>query len=592
MDKLPIHKVTFFDRALATVAPKFATNRIIARARFHEFAYDMANPGTRRSGSGGLAKNAASENYRSHRDRINLMWDARDMVRNFAILRGIVARLVQYVADKVQYVSTTGDEMIDGAYQDYFHEWCETADLSGRYRLGDLVYLMLWGTFTDGDHGWKIVELDEETLKIQPIEADRIGNPNESLKANDDNYIAGIHIDDMGAPVTYDIFKRQRNNKYSFEGEVPADQFIHFLDPLRVDQYRGVTPLATALAPARDLYDIFLTEKQAAKWQSGQAGVITSNDPFKSTGGNAFQKGDTSGATNKPGTMVMEPGKIHRLAEGESVNFTPAMTRPNGAFMSLVEVMVREISIGLNLPYGFVYDMSALSGHTGRIEVAQAMRTIRRWQTLLAERVLDKVRDHVLSRAISLGKLPAHPKWRSGKWGFGASLTGDYGNDVSANLQLLQQGIITASDMIAERGGTFEEVARRSAAEMQFLQRTAGETSIPIELMLQRWPNATQALAAINTPPPPAPEPPPGMVGEQGEKGVQPLLDILEAVGTGVMDRASAVQTLVQLYALPPATAEKMVPQAPKAAPAGASLGSPDKPGNVGSLARKTQKEE
>lgn len=562
MDKPPDFKLTFLDRALATVAPGFATTRLLNRQRFHEFAYDMANPGHRRSGSGGLAKNASSENYRAHRDRINLMWDARDMVRNFAILRGIVARLVQYVADRVQYVSTTGDEMIDGSYQDYFHEWCETADLSGRYRLGDLVYLMLWGTITDGDHGWKIVELDEETLKIQPVEADRIGNPHESLKANDDNYIAGIHIDDLGAPVSYDIFKRQRSNKYSMEAQVPASEFIHFLDPLRVDQYRGVTPLATALAPARDLYDIYLTEKQAAKTQSAHNGVISSSDPYKTVG--AFARKDSGGDDkSKPGSLTMEAGKILRLPEGDSINFAPPMNRPNGAFMSLVEVMVREISIGLNLPYGFVYDMSALSGHTGRIEVAQAMRTIRRWQTLLAERVLDKVRDHVLSRAISLGKLQPHPKWRSGKWGFGASLTGDYGHDVSANLQLLQNGVITVSDMIAERGGTFEEVARRGASEMQFLQRTAGETTIPIELITQRWPNATQALAAINTPPPPPPEPPPGMVGEQGDKGVQPLLAILEKVGTGVMDRVSAVQTLIQLYGLDPAKADAMVPQAP-----------------------------
>ena len=556
------HKnITFLDRALGYISPKLGMERLHYRSKFNEFAYDAANPGTRRSYSGGLAKNAASENYRSHRNRINLMWDARDMVRNFAILRGIVSRMVQYVADKVQYISATGDEQLDGAYQDYFHEWCENADVTGRYRLGDLVWLMLWGVFTDGDHGWKFVEVGD-TIKIQPIEADRIGNPNEALKANDDNYIGGIHLDDMGCPISYDIYRRHRSNKYEFEANVPAEHFIHFSDCFRVDQYRGVTPLATALAPARDLYDIYLTEKQAAKWQSSHAGVVNVSDPMKNLGATAWNKTGDKGE-NRPNTMTMEPGKILRLPDGESVTFTPAMTRPNGAFMSLVEVMVREISMALNLPYGFVYDMSALSGHTGRIEVAQAMRTIKRWQKLLSERVLDKVRDAVISRGIASGRLPDHPKWRHGKWGFGATLTGDYKNDVSANLQLLQNGALTMSDIIAENGSTFEETARKAASEMQFLQRLAGESQVPIELISQRWPNATQALAAINTPPQDPPPPPPGMVGEQGDKGVQPLLDILEKVGTGVMDRASAVQTLVQLYALDPARAEAMVPQAP-----------------------------
>lgn len=557
------HKnITFLDRALGYISPKLGMERLHYRSKFNEFAYDAANPGTRRSYSGGLSKNAASENYRSHRNRINLMWDARDMVRNFAILRGIVSRMVQYVADKVQYISATGDEQLDGTYQDYFHSWCESADITGRYRLGDLVWLMMWGVITDGDHGWKFVEVGD-TIKIQPIEADRIGNPNEALKANDDNYIGGIHLDDLGSPVSYDIYRRHRSNKYELEANVPADHFIHFADCFRVDQYRGVTPLATALAPARDLYDIYLTEKQAAKWQSSHAGVINVSDPMKNLGATAWNKtGDKS--ENRPNTMTMEPGKILRMPDGESVTFTPAMTRPNGAFMSLVEVMVREISMAMNLPYGFVYDMSALSGHTGRIEVAQAMRTIKRWQKLLSERVLDKVRDAVLSRGIASGQLPDHPQWRHGKWGFGATLTGDYKNDVSANLQLLQNGALTMSDIIAENGSTFEETARKAASEMQFLQRLAGESQVPIELISQRWPNATQALAAINTPPQDPPPPPPGMVGEQGDKGVQPLLDILEKVGTGIMDRASAVQTLVQLYALDPHRAEAMVPQAPK----------------------------
>jgi capsid protein len=558
MDK-PFTGPTFLDRAIGYISPKLGMERLAYRGRLNEFAYDMANPGTRRSFSGGLAKNAASENYRSHRNRIALMWDARDMVRNFAILRGIVSRLVQYTADKVQYIASTGDEQFDGMYQDYFHEWCETADITGRYRLGDLVWLMMWGMLTDGDHGWLFVELDEETIKIQPIEADRIGNPNESLKANDTHYIGGIHLDDLGAPVSYDIFKRFRSNKYELEANVPADHFIHFMDALRVDQYRGVTPLATALAPARDLYDIYLTEKQAAKWQSSHAGVISTSDPFKNTGATAWNK-QGSAAEGRPNTMAMEPGKILRLPDGESVNFTPPMTRPNGAFMSLVEVMVREISMGLNLPYGFVYDMSALSGHTGRIEIAQAMRTIKRWQKLLSERVLNKVRDTVLSRGIALGKIPSHPRWRAGKWGFGATLTGDYKNDVSANLQLLQTGACTISDLIAEGGSTFEEVARKSASEMQFLQRLAGESNVPIELISKRWPEATQLLAAINTPPE-TPEPPAGLIGEQGEKGVQPLLDILEKVGTGIMDRDSAVQTLVNLYGLDYDKADAMVPQ-------------------------------
>jgi hypothetical protein len=223
--------------------------------------------------------------------------------------------------------------------------------------------------------------------------------------------------------------------------------------------------------------------------------------------------------------------------------------------MALVQVMVREIASGLNMPYGFLYDMTAFSGHTGRIEIAQAMRSIRRYQKLLAEKALDPLRDRVIGLGISLGDLPAHPKWRSGRWGFGRSLTGDYGHDTTANLQLLSAGLVTATDLIAETGQSFEEVVRRQATEVQYMQRVASETGVPIELMSQRLAGATDQLAAMNTPPQP-----PSSLMETGTD-VKPLLDILKNVGEGIMDRQSAITSIVSLYGLNPAEVDKMVPE-------------------------------
>jgi hypothetical protein len=255
----------------------------------------------------------------------------------------------------------------------------------------------------------------------------------------------------------------------------------------------------------------------------------------------------------------MEAGKIQRLSQGEDIQFAPGTNRPSGAFMALVQVMVREIASGLNMPYGFLYDMTAFSGHTGRIEIAQAMRSIRRYQKLLAEKALDPLRDRVIGLGISLGDLPAHPKWRSGRWGFGRSLTGDYGHDTSANLQLLSAGLVTATDLIAETGQSFEEVVRRSASEVAYLQRVATETGVPIELINQRLPGPTQALAAMAEPPQP---PPPGLVPQGLD--VKPLLELLKNVGEGILDRESAIINLMNLYGVERNAAEKMIPDGPK----------------------------
>jgi lambda family phage portal protein len=555
--------MNFLDRAVSFFNPSAGVQRAFAREKLKAFGYDAANPGTSRGGSGGRQKNASSETWRMQRDRVVLMWDARDVVRNFALLRGIVARVVQYVADSVQYVSQTGDEEVDGMYQDYFHAWCEKADITGRHRLGDLVWMLVWAIIVDGDHGWNLISVEEggkQVPKIQPIEADRIGDPNNPISPGEDNNIGGILVDEVGRPLSYKVFKRDRRTaQYSFDREIAAEQFIHVFDPQRVDQYRGITALATAIAPARDLYEIYGFEKTAAKWQAGYAGFVKTPDPTRGDGGVSAWNGTTANAKNTPmGLMEVAPGKIQKLASGEDITFAPGTSRPGGAFMALVQVLVREISSGLNMPYGFLYDMTAFSGHTGRIEIAQAMRGVRRMQKLVSERALNPVRDAVIGNGIAYGELPPHPQWRNGRWGFGRSLTGDYGHDTQANLQMLQAGLVTATDLISETGQSFEEVVRRSASEVSYMQRVATETGVPIELFNTRIPNPTQALAAMAEPPQP---PPPGLVPQGMD--VKPLLELLKNVGEGILDRESAIINLMNLYGVERNAAEKMIPDGP-----------------------------
>lgn len=536
------------DRVVRLVSPEAGMRRMLARERLASaekyFGYDAATPGTRRGFSGGRGKNASSESSRMSRDRIALMWDARDLVRNFAILRGVCARVVQYVADTVQYVSQTGDDGVDDAYQSYFHSWCERCDVTERHRLGDLVWMMMWALLVDGDHGWNIVEVetpsDGKRLRIQPVEADRIGNPNDMESGiKDALYFSGVRIDEVGRVVEWDIYERNRETKqYKLEAKVPAEQFIHVFNPDRVDQYRGVTALATALAPARDLYEAFSFEMQAAKWQGGHAGFVR-----QAAAGGGFDEWTKEGkSSGEPRTYEMQPGRITRLmSPGEDVIFAPGSNRPSGAFMALVQVLVREIAQGLNMPYGFIYDMTAFSGHTGRVEIGQANRGIRRWQKLIEERALLPLRDLVLGRAIAMGELPPHDGWRLGKFGWGRTLSGDYGHDTQANISLMNMGILTATDLISETGSSFEDVVRRQASEVMFMQKVAGETGVPIELMTQRVPGATQQLAAAQAPPEP-----PSMIREGMD--VKPLVELAKQVGEGVIDREAAAAQVVAMY--------------------------------------------
>ncbi|MES2569351.1 MAG: hypothetical protein V4710_04770, partial [Verrucomicrobiota bacterium] len=96
-------KPNFLERGIAFVAPGLALRRASAKERLTEFGYNSAVPGFDRGRSGGQAKNASSESWRAHRDRVNIMWDARDAENNFCFIGGILHRVSSYVCSKIDY---------------------------------------------------------------------------------------------------------------------------------------------------------------------------------------------------------------------------------------------------------------------------------------------------------------------------------------------------------------------------------------------------------------------------------------------------------------------------------------------------------
>ncbi len=497
------------ERVISFVSPQAAVKRQFER-RIFEFGYDAARPGRARQSRGSGLWNAASENLQNNRDRVKMMWDVRDLVQNYSFVKSILLKEAMYVCGKIQYQANTGDTQIDSAIEDYWQQWCDSCDITGRHVFRQLIQLCHVAMRRDGDFGFILVAQGPE-LKLQCVEADRIGNPNQAGTA-EQNYFGGIKVNELGQVVSYRIFTRNIHGQYSDPTEVPPESFVHYFDPLRSDQYRGITAFDTAIPHARDLYELLQMEKLAVKWASAQTGIITKADPTMP------DWKTTDGVTNR-GTPLeaIEAGKLHRLLPGESVTPFPAPNRPSPTFQGFIEALVREMANGLNLPYSFVWDMSVLGGATARLETAQTQRAFARHQNLLIEQVLNRVKNAVLTRAIAFKILPPVPTYKSGKWQFPAHITADVGYQTQADLAMLTSGLKTRSDIYGEMGLDFEDQSRILAREIQFYQRLAAETGVPIELLTQTLPNASlllsqmaQAMAATaagKVAPPLAPEP-------------------------------------------------------------------------------------
>lgn len=540
------------EKAISLVSPERAHKRFQSRIQLNEFS-EMARRGQLRGGSGGQQKNAAPETHQTNRNRMDLMWDARALERDSPLIAGVLKRLSQYVVGKLTYKSETGNPQVDRAYQDYFQAWARKADYTGRMSFREMVEIMFRSAIRDGDHGMKIIESkDLRSIKLQCIEADRIGSPTEIRI--DDNYIAGLHIED-GRVTEFDIYKRTVTAQYVKDATVPASHFIHYYRNRRVDEYRGRTPLEPALPSARDLLEIFGFEKAAQKFASMWAAFVTEADPRTGTGFEWDKKDPQTGVS----MMDAQVGKIAKLKRGESIDFAPGVSRPNQAFLNLVELTIQMIALSLDLPFGFVFDMSKFGGVTARIETQLAKRTIQGFQQSLIDDVLDRIRDEVIGRGIMNREIPGHPRWKHGKWHFGAHITADIQHQTSADLQLMAAGLKSATEWCDEHDIDFTKTQESIADEANIRLQVAEARGLPVELPFPAMASATEMMAAYNS----KDDPPQvgGLIDDVGESGVKPLLEILEKYNTGVMDRQSAIANLMELYDFEYEKASSLVPE-------------------------------
>jgi hypothetical protein len=80
--------------------------------------------------------------------------------------------------------------------------------------------------------------------------------------------------------------------------------------------------------------------------------------------------------------------------------------------------------------------------------------------------LLNRVKRKVILMAIASKALPMHKNWDQGSWRFGATLTGDVGHQVQADLDLVRSGAKTRSQIAAEYNNDWSEVMEKNGAEI------------------------------------------------------------------------------------------------------------------------------
>jgi lambda family phage portal protein len=467
--------LNILDRAIAFVSPQKGVERLASRAKLTAFDYDATKYNRQRRGPSSLA---GAEGFRSNYDRVELLKRSRDLAENVGLVRGLLMKFASHCAGNISYQCRTDNPSVNTDVEAYWNEWWDKCDLSGRHTGSFLMQIAMMSMLRDGDFLFALVRSQDGNLKLQGIEADRIGDPNRTYTSL--NLIGGIHIDqETGAPTGYDIYLRTYGNAYIFQTTIPATQAFHLYDPLRIDQYRGISAFHTAINDCVDLYEIIASEKMAAKLASSQAGIVKRNNNNAS---DLSTLTDDLNADNQGIKLeTIEPGKISYLEVNEDIVFPDGPNRPSGAFAEFHRILLRNICMGVGIPYSFAVDPSSMSGPTARLEMQQAGRTFRRYQKLLEDRVLSPLKNIVIADAVSRGLIKNNLGGRSTKgiFNFGANVSIDLGRESASAIAEFQSGLRTAADIYAERGQDAESALRARALESKMIQDLAKEYGVP-----------------------------------------------------------------------------------------------------------------
>jgi lambda family phage portal protein len=509
-------ELNLIDKAIAFVNPQGAVDRLLARQKLKNFEYDAVKYSRERKGPSSLS---GAEDYRSNYDRVELMKRARDLAENVGLVRSILLKFAGHVAGTISYQARTQNPQVNTDVEAYWNEWWDKCDISTRHTGSTLMQVAVMSMLRDGDFLFVLVRDSNGDLKIQGIEADRLGDPFKVYTSLE--LIGGIHIDrNTGAPTAYDIYNRSIGDFYSYQITIPSSQAFHLFDPLRIDQYRGVSAFHTAINDATDIHELTSFEKMAAKVASSQSGIVKRNNNNAADLSTLSTDEDLSG--NQIKLETIESGKISYLEPGEDIIFPNGPSRPSGAFIEFHKVLMRNICLGLGIPYSFAVDPSAMSGPTARLEMQQAGRTFKRYQNLLNDKVLRPIKNIVIADAVARGLIQTSEggKTTRGIFNFGANVSIDLGRESASAIAEFKSGLRTGSDIYAERGADWEASMRQRAIEAKAIQDLAKEYGVPAETISDVVPPAKPE--PMMPAPEPQTEPPESDEGEEPESGDEP----------------------------------------------------------------------
>ena len=250
---------------------------------------------------------------------------------------------------------------------------------------------------------------------------------------------------------------------------------------MRIDQYRGVSVLATAIQNLRDLYEMIDFVKGKAKLASALTVFTNSNgstigngamDPYAT---NVFQ-GGAQGLQQD-----INFGQINHLAGGTDIKF-PSSNSPSSEEQALMTLLLKLVAMSYKLPYSFALDAAALGGVSSRLESEMAKAEFERVQRVLAPHA-TRIKNTFLMDAVAKGYFKASDYQRitKGRWGYRSHPQPDLGREASASVNLFQTGLLNPMKYWIDNAEDPEDVAADMVRWAEIKRNAAGAKGFEVQ---------------------------------------------------------------------------------------------------------------
>lgn len=366
-------------------------------------------------------------------------------------------------------------EELEGVYE----QWSPAADVTGRISLWQQTRLMVRHLQFDGE-AIAVVSDDIEgnraiPLAIEVIDPERletppglIGNPRVRM---------GVEKDSAGRIVAYWIRRTHPGDTLEVSEEferVPAARVLHVFERWFAGQTRGLPRLCRALNKVKDAKDIDESEIIASQVQACFAAFV------KRPGNPATAA--RAAATATDGTDRYEdirPGSIKYLGPGDEITF--ASPNRGNSFAALQEWNYRRIAAAVNVPYEVLTkNWNGMSFVGGRLVLAGFRLDVRGSQKLIKEQFLTPVWQRMVDECVFLGRCSIEPRnwamrqwvyhrhtWTSPAWNYAVNP----GEEITANIDAVNNNQKTLAEVIGENAGDLEEVLDQREIEVGLMRK-------------------------------------------------------------------------------------------------------------------------